>query len=400
MITSEKIDEWIREAEERPWSGALLIRHIANRLNEVTQWNEELQAENIALRSGKKVEDFERQIAALEYQLGLLKRQLGGEAVLDLPDLAASAETCNLLLYTPLGQVLRLELTPEQLESGQVLMRLAGVAPAVRMLVVSSTEELLFAFDTGRIVTLPLADIPIAGGRPSLAAGPSVGENASHPLQVDWESAYVQLPIGSEELVDLLPIARLPLYESVVQISRKACLKKIKETLFKGYLTKFYIGSGVRANIDRMFSLVLAQPEDALVLVSQEGFLSRLVVADLPITIEESLRLGITDHLVAAFTVSQKPSLLVVTNNGKAIHREESWLQSGPLKSKGYAAFSEARRRAGIQVIGAAAVAEEDWGAALLADGRVIVMRIANIFERGSLFPDQNDVQVTSFVTW
>ena len=86
MITPEKIDEWIQEAEERPWSASLLIRHIANRLNEVSQWNEELHAENIALRSEKKVEEFERQIASLEYQLELLKRQVGGDAVLDLPE--------------------------------------------------------------------------------------------------------------------------------------------------------------------------------------------------------------------------------------------------------------------------------------------------------------------------
>ncbi|MFZ6029704.1 MAG: hypothetical protein ACOYYS_18475 [Chloroflexota bacterium] len=393
MITPEKIDEWIQEAEARPWSAAMLIRHVANRLNEVTQWNEELQAENIALRSEKKVEDFERQIAALEYQLDLLKRQLGGEAVLDLPAPLPRAETLDLLLYTPQGRVLRFTMDVERLESGLVLAELAAGDPSVRMLVASSTEELLFAFDTGRVVTMPVGDIPLAAaeGQPFPPAG---------PMQADWEKAYMQLPIGSEELVHLLPIARLPLYDSIVQVSRKACVKKIKESLFKGYLTRLYIGSGVKANVDRMFALAMCQPDDAVVLISKEGFMTRLAVADLPITIEESLRLGITDHLVAAFAVGEKPSLLVVTNNGKAIHREQGWLQSGPLKSKGYAAFSEARRRAGIQVVGAAAVAEDDWGLALLADGRVVCLRIANLMAHGALLPGEEPVQVVSFTAW
>jgi DNA gyrase/topoisomerase IV subunit A len=400
MIPPEKIDQWLQEAEERPWSAALLVRHIANRLNELTQRNEELQAENIALRTDKKSEDYERQIAALEYQLSLLKRQLGGEALLNLPMLDAAAETLNLLLYTPQGQVLRLELGTDHLESGQVLAQIATQVPAVRMAVALSTEEMLFAFDTGRSVTLPLAEIPLVGGQSSQAAEVAMGKDAHPPLLLDWEKAYVQLPIGSEELVCLMPIARLPLYENIIQISRKACVKKIRETLFKGYVAKSYIGTGIRAHPDRMFTLIPSQPDDSLVLVSKEGFLVRLSAADLPITIEDGLRLGITDHLVAAFTVSEKPSLLVVTNNGKAIHREESWLQNGPLKTKGSAAFSEARRRSGIEVVGAAAVSEDDWGAALLVDGRVVVLRVATIFERGAILSGEDGGQVTAFVTW
>jgi DNA gyrase/topoisomerase IV subunit A len=384
MIPPETIDQWLKEAEERPWSAALLIRHISNRLNELTQWNEDLQAENIALRSEKKVEEYERQIAALEYQLGLLKRQVGGEALLALPELDAPATAASLLLYTPQGQVIRLEL-PTALQTGQVLARLPSesVSPTIRMVVAAAMEELLFAFDTGRSATLPLDEIATFGSEKEL----------------DWQKAYVQLPIGSEELVHLLPIARLPLYENVVQVSRKACVKRIKETLFKGYIAKAYIGTGVKAHPDRTFSLLPCQANDSLVLVSKEGFLSRLNVADIPITIEDSLRLSITDHLVAAFTVGEKPSLLVVTNNGKAIHREQSWLEASALKTKGYAAFSEARRRAGIAVAGAAAVSADDWGAALLRDGRLIAVRIADLLQRGAL-PGEEDIEVAGFVTW
>ena len=48
MLTPEKIEEWLKEAEERPGSAVLLIRYIANRLNELSARNEELLADNIA----------------------------------------------------------------------------------------------------------------------------------------------------------------------------------------------------------------------------------------------------------------------------------------------------------------------------------------------------------------
>lgn len=388
MITPEKIDEWIQEAEERPWSASLLIRHIANRLNEVSQWNEELHAENIALRSEKKVDEFERQIASLEYQLELLKRQLGGEAIPDLLDPVLTPDTFNLLLYNALGQVIRLELEPGNLKSGQELAHFVtetmpdGHYP--RLLPASSMEELLFVFDTGRVLTLPLVDIPLM----------------PDPLVFDWEKAYLQLPVGSEELVQLLPIARLPLYDNCVQVSRKGCIKKIKEALFKSYLTKSYIGTGVKQPVDRMFGLSLCMSDDEFVLVSKEGFLTRLAVADLPITIGESLRLSITDHLVAAFGVGEKSSLLVVTNNGKAIHREQSWLKTAALKSKGQAAFSEARRRSGITVAGATVADEDDWGAVLLKDGRLIVLQMGDLFERGAVLPGEDGLEVIAFTVW
>ena len=69
MITPEQIEEWIRELEDRPHSGAKLIRSIGNRLRELDAWNQELLADNIALRSEHRVEEYEQRIASLEYQL-------------------------------------------------------------------------------------------------------------------------------------------------------------------------------------------------------------------------------------------------------------------------------------------------------------------------------------------
>ena len=79
MITPEKIEEWIKEAEQRPSSAPLIIQFIANRLRDLAGRNEELLAENIALLTGKRVEEYQQRIAHLEYQLELLKRQLKGE---------------------------------------------------------------------------------------------------------------------------------------------------------------------------------------------------------------------------------------------------------------------------------------------------------------------------------
>ncbi len=79
MIIPKKIEEWIKEVEERPTSASIILQYISNRLRDLTDRNEELLAENIALVSGKRVEEYEQRIAHLEYQLELLKRQLGGD---------------------------------------------------------------------------------------------------------------------------------------------------------------------------------------------------------------------------------------------------------------------------------------------------------------------------------
>src|SRR5512137_2957910 len=105
LINQNKIDEWIHEVEERPSSAALIIRYIANRLSELASREEELAAENIELLSGRKVEEYENRITSLEYQLELLKRQLGGEVSLPLepPVTTPTPETISLLVYNSLG---------------------------------------------------------------------------------------------------------------------------------------------------------------------------------------------------------------------------------------------------------------------------------------------------------
>ena len=67
MISPDKIDEWIREVEERPASAELIIRYIANRLSELASREEELAAQNIELLSGRKVDEYVSRIASLEY---------------------------------------------------------------------------------------------------------------------------------------------------------------------------------------------------------------------------------------------------------------------------------------------------------------------------------------------
>jgi predicted RNase H-like nuclease (RuvC/YqgF family) len=81
MSFSNKIDEWIKEAETRPESAALIVKFVAKRLRELTERNEELLTENIALQNGTRVEEYQKRIAHLEYQLDLLKRRFGSDDI-------------------------------------------------------------------------------------------------------------------------------------------------------------------------------------------------------------------------------------------------------------------------------------------------------------------------------
>ena len=189
MISPDKIDEWIREVEQRPASAELIIRYIANRLSELARRDEELSGQNIELLSGRKVEEYESRIASLEYQLELLKRQLGGEINLpaEAPAIRQTPETVELFLYNLLGQVLHMQLTPSELTSGGSIGRLAenpaGTDIIPNLLLTSPQEELLFIFDSGRTVALPANQLePI------------------QPGNLDWQQSTLQEPRVREEL--------------------------------------------------------------------------------------------------------------------------------------------------------------------------------------------------------
>ncbi len=390
MITPEKMDEWIREVEERPSSAAIIVRYIASRLGHLAERNEELLAENIQLRTEQKVEEYEARIAALEYQLDLLKRQLGGEAA----QAAAVLETLSLFVYNPQGQVLRIELDPAALTAGQVAGQLAALVPVdaeadptrliPALLAVGSHEELLFLFDSGRIVAMAAASIPTCTG------------------SLDWAQAFLEEPRGGEELAAIVPIGRMSLSDCVVQASRRGYVKKMMRSAFEGYVSKNFVGTGVSAANDQTCGLVLCAKDERLTLASQAGFLLTTDTARLPYTIEETIRLGTSDHVVSAFAQGQRTQVAFVTNNGKCVTRETSYLEpAASFKTRGQALFSEERRKRGVRLVWAGAVDENDWAAAIDSQGRLTLHPMQALLGAGALFAaSEADREVVSFSTF
>ena len=383
MLSPDKIDEWLREVEERPASAALIIRYIANRLAELASRNEELLDENISLRTNRKVEEYESRIASLEHRVEIMKRQFKGE--LELPAEAVLQEdTLSLLLYDLAGHLLRFELEQARLASGADVARLLAPpdpqAPP-ELLLTSTLEELLLVYDTGRTISLPATSL------------------STQTTPLDWESATLHEPIGNESLVALLPIARMALYDFCVQTSRRGFAKRLPGNFFASCVEKRFVGSGVKLKIDKTGALVFCNKDDLLVLATHQGFLAPLEVAKLPSAIEEVLKLAHTDHITASFALRSKPSLLVITSNGKALHREASWLEpSSSFKSQGQSLIPASRREAGVRLVGAAAVSPEDWGAALWSDGLLTLHQAADLFASGSLGARQ--AEVLGFTIW
>jgi DNA gyrase/topoisomerase IV subunit A len=387
LISQVKIDEWIREIEERPASAELIIRYIARRLSELAARDEELASQNIELLSGRKVEEYESRIASLEYQLELLKRQLGGEVILptERPSQVAISEKINLVLYNPLGQVLRVEMDPTRMTHGQVTGRISAGANQsgmpLELLVASSQDELLFIFDMGRTVRKPVNELPLVQG----------GE-------LDWQKAFIEDPRGKEELAAIEVIGKMPLYELCIQASRRGYVKKMKTSFFTAHLEEDYIGSGVKVRADKTCGITFTNPGDLFVMVSQLGYIFSMQAERLPIAIEEVLQLGNTDHIVSKFNQGKKPSLVFVTENGKAVHRDTTWLEpANTFKSRGQSILSKERRTAGMRIVAAAAVEETDWGAILLGDGSLAIQQVKQMIAAGSVMPGQTVSSVAGF---
>jgi DNA gyrase/topoisomerase IV subunit A len=272
LIKQDQIEEWIHEVEERPSSGPLIVRFVSNRLRDLTNRNEELLAENIALRTGQRAEEYESRIANLEYQLELLKRQVGSEGLASITS-SISVETMVGIAYTIHGYVFRLSFSLTELTSGTKLPhRLPRVdegEPAPRLFATTPKEELLFVFDSGRTVTLPVDQIE------------ECGQDAA-----DWKTATLIEPRGGEELAAVLPVARMTLFDTCAQTSRRGYARKLLRTTFETHIAKNFIGTGVKQKPDRTGGLVLCGKDDQLVMVSQEGFLVGMDVNGLPFTAE------------------------------------------------------------------------------------------------------------------
>jgi DNA gyrase/topoisomerase IV subunit A len=204
---------------------------------------------------------------------------------------------------------------------------------------------------------------------------------------LDWSQAPApDEPRAGEVLACLAPISKLALAGYFVQVSRRAFVKKIRTSMAQSILANHYIGTGVKQPTDRTFDLMLCRDEDRLVLVSWEGYLTCLETRQLSPSIEPVMRLGATDHLVAAFITGSGRSALVATQIGKTILRlDESLETASSFKTKGQAVFSEQRREKGVRVVGAASVSENDWGVAFDREGQLTLHALRDVFATGTI---------------
>ena len=195
---SHKIDEWMKEAEARPESAVTIVKLVSKRLRELTERNEELLTENIALQNGTRVEDYQKRIAHLEYQLDLLKRRFGSDEV-DLAQLPVQSQvtsTLSLLAYNTYGRVLRLEITSSTQSLGRIADETLRTSEQPRLLAVPSNEEVLLLFTSGRVSTCPVSNIPV------VECGGTWTWN---------EAALPDEPRAGEFLACIMPVSRLPL---------------------------------------------------------------------------------------------------------------------------------------------------------------------------------------------
>lgn len=368
MVTSEQIEAWINEIAARPASAPGILRAIAARLSELDAWNDELLTDNIALRSGSRVEEYEKRLAALERQLEMIRRQVGagGLALQEADEVAAS-----LLIFNPRGQILRLNLDAQALDAagspGKLAQPPADGAPAPGLLLMHPAEELLAVFDSGRTVILPVAQIPPAPG-------------------LDWANAHRVDPRPGEELAALLPLARLALFDGVVQASRRGCAKLMLKGSFEKFIAGNAIGAGIKRKPDKTAGLALILRDGMAALATREGWLVGMSAGQLPFAAEEILQMGLSDYVVSVFSPGKKGSLLALTNTGKALNREAGWLEAAvSFKGRGQALIPASRREAGVRLAGAAAVDAEDVCAVMLSDGSLALRRAGALLADGSI---------------
>ena len=263
MSFTNKIEEWMKEAEERPKSAATIVRLVVRRLRELSERNEELLAENIALQNGTRVEEYQKRIVHLEYQLDMLKQRFGMDsaAMENLPSKIDGASPMNMLIYNAQGRIIRVELDAETREIGNITGRMITDHEAPRLLAVTSNENLLLLFTSGRVETYSVDKIP------SMQLGGTWS----------WEQAAMpNEPHASEQLACVVPFSRLPLSDFFLQVSRRGFTKKTLTSMSESILNNHFIGRGATQKSDQPFDLTLARKNDLAALVTMRRKSDRL----------------------------------------------------------------------------------------------------------------------------
>jgi len=370
---SHKIDEWMKEAEARPESAVTIVKLVSKRLRELTERNEELLTENIALQNGTRVEDYQKRIAHLEYQLDLLKRRFGSDEV-DLAQLPVQSQvtsTLSLLAYNTYGRVLRVEITSSTQALGRIADETLRTSEQPRLLAVPSNEEVLLLFTSGRVSTFPVSNIPV------VECGGTWTWN---------EAALPDEPRAGEFLACIMPVSRLPLSEFFLQVSRRGCVKKTMTSMAQSILGNHYLGKGTLQKSDQSFDVTLCLKKDLFAFVTIEGKLLGLDVHELSYSAEDRIKLTASDYVIASFVPHAEESILFVTQTGKVIQREYDSLDlsKSPL-AKGQALISPARLEQGVRFIGAASVQASDRIAVLDSQGSLSLHVAEAIVGSGSV---------------
>ena len=379
MTFADKIDEWIKEAETRPDSALMIVKLIVGRMRDLTERNEELLAENIALENGTRVEEYQKRITHLEYQLALLKKRFGADGEL-LPGLAGGppaaatpveAPPLNLLAYNARGRILRFEVRADTQSLGRILGEMSSSGELPRLLALEAQEEVLLLFTSGRISTLAVADLPLAeAGRARY-----------------WNDAPLpDEPHAGELLACLTPLSRLPLADFILQVSRRGSLKKTLVSMAESVFSNHYLGRGALQKADQAFDAGLCRKKERLVLVSSEGRALALEVDDLSYAAEERMRLDGTDYIVASCMLPPGGSLLCLTQTGKLIERPADALEvSKSAQTRGQALIPASRLEQGTRFVGALAFGRQERVAVLDAAGGLGIHPAAALAASGAL---------------
>ena len=357
MSFSDKIDEWIQEAETRPTSALMILKLVANRLRDLSERNEQLLAENIALQDGTRAQETQKRIAHLEYQLELLKRRLGGDTSALLLEQREETPVPVLLVYNAQGRILRIDIDSAQAALGRIAGKLAPEGELPRMLSMATHEEVLLLFTSGRISTRAVSEIP----------------SAQPNAEWSWEQAALpDEPHAGERLACLMPLSRLALSDFFLQASRRGCVKKAPTSLAQSVLDNHYLGRGALQKADQPYEALLCAKKDRFALVTFEGRLLGLDVDALSYAAEERIKLENSDYVIAAFVPDSGQSILCITQNGKIVQRDSSFLElARSPATRGQVLIPPSRLDQGVRFVGAAALREDDRIAVLDAAGEI-----------------------------
>ncbi len=299
MINSDDPVEWAEQVKLNPESGPNIVRTLTSRLKGLDETNEKLRNEIISLEEKIDTNAHQNEVSELVRQIRGLVRIIKSQESLQ-------SREKGLLIWSDNGYF-SLILPKDLIKGGAIYLTNPRGSRKIKLLSIEIFESILVVTSSGKCNTFDVKDLPIA-----------------LPNDFKWH-VLPELNLSTGEDVSFIsPIAKLPLCDSFITISRGGFARSLMRLSMDQLLQSGQFGKGVKDNKDSPgYGVLVSNKKSEIILFTNKGNYARFSVDNLTPSPIQALKLGFDEEIVSVLSCDiPDQKLLFIDSNAKVLQNE------------------------------------------------------------------------------